>query len=150
MGDLLERIKELIAPLFKDQDMVLVELKLIRQGNRLTLRFLADRTKGGITIEECAKLNEQISQVLDAQELFLESYFLEVSSPGVDRPVVSLDDFHRVIGREMRLFFREPVKNKKELVATLDKIEGNALAFILDLENIEIPIENILRAKQII
>jgi len=150
MEYLTERIKELVSPLFRDSDLVLVELKVFRDRRKVILRFLVDRSKGGIRLDECTQLNAQIGEILDREQLLEESYVLEISSPGIDRPLVSLEDFSRVIGRNVRLFLKEAIKDKRELIGSIDKIEGEDIIFLLGSEYLNIPIDNIIKAKQIL
>jgi len=146
----IEKIKELISDLFVASNLVLVELKIFRERGKIRLRFLVDRSRGGISLDECTQLNKQISQILDNEQSLDENYILEVSSPGLDRLLVSIEDFSRVIGKDVRVFLKDPIKNKTELIAKVDKIENQNVIFIVNAEDIQIPIDNIIEAKQIL
>jgi ribosome maturation factor RimP len=148
MRDLVENIKQSTSYLFTDSGFVLVELRAFRKNRKVNLRFLVDRSTGGITLNECAQLNSQIGEIIDRKQLLEESYILEVSSPGADRPLVSLDDFSRSIGRNVRLFLREPINNKTELTGSIKGIEAEEVIFLVESECIRVPIDNIAKAKQ--
>ena len=150
MEYLVEKVKELTSDLFAGSNLVLVELKVFREKGKIKLRFLVDRSEGGIRLDECAQLNGQISQILDNAQFLEESYILEVFSPGLDRPLVCLEDFSRAIGRDIRLFLKDPIKNKTELIAKVDKIDNQNVTFLVEAEDIQIPIDNIIKAKQIL
>ena len=123
---LLDKLEELALPLLSAQQVELVELLLRRQGRKVILRFLVDKTPPlrelggsipvdkpeGITLDECARLNQEIGQILDRENVIQESYLLEVSSPGLDRPLLSTRDFQRNIGRPIRVILHQPLNEQ--------------------------------------
>ena len=122
-----ERIRNLIKPFMEQSGLDLVELNCRRQGREITLKILADRPLGGITIEECSLLNRNIVKALDEEKLMGEDYSLEVSSPGLDRPLKTLNDFKRVVGAEIRFFLTTPLEGTCEHVGILKEVHEDSL-----------------------
>lgn len=145
----LDKIKEISKPILDSQDVVLVDLFLRRDKKKIILRFLIDKPEGGISLDECAKLNEIIGEALDKDALIQESFILEVSSPGLDRPLITIEDFSRVQGRDIRVFLREPVNEKIEIAGKLDSLKEDKIVIDTADKKIEIPIDKINKAKQI-
>jgi ribosome maturation factor RimP len=90
----LRAIEELLRPLIEDMGFELVDLRLLSGAGRLTLQLLVDR-EGGITLDECAKVSREVAPHLEVADLVRSSYVLEVSSPGIRRPLTRIADFDR-------------------------------------------------------
>jgi ribosome maturation factor RimP len=99
----------------ESQGLELVELVYRFEGRYMVLRLLVDRPEGGITIEECARLNNEISCILDEKNIIEERFALEVCSPGLDRPLKSKNDFVRSLNRKVKFFLSQPVHGKIEV-----------------------------------
>ena len=142
-------IKEIVLPLIKDQNFELVDLEIKGKGPTTILRVYVDKP-GGITLDECTALSEKLSLNLDVEDLFPQRYTLEVSSPGLDRPLVSESDFKRKIGENIKVFLKIPVDNKSVIEGKIEDFKDQKLW--LDSEGKKIPIafEKIEKAKIII
>lgn len=116
-------LESLIEPYLSEQGVELVELALKGTPRRYMLRVYVDRP-GGITIDSCAELSRGLADVLDTHDPIQGSYVLEVSSPGLNRPLESDKDFKRAIGRLVRL----QLEGRGELLGTLAAVEGNRLS----------------------
>ena len=101
IDDSLETIRPVALPILEAASVELVELTAHQHGGQVVVRLLVDKV-GGMTIQDCARLNQLIGQALDAADCLAQSYTLEVSSPGLDRPLVSKRDFERAIGEGLR------------------------------------------------
>src|SRR3989338_5895724 len=95
----LEQIRTLVEPILAECWLELVELACRPQGRQQVIRLLVDKV-GGVTIRECAKANERIGQALEAAHLIEERDAIEVSSPGLDRPLAGRRDFERALGEQ--------------------------------------------------
>jgi ribosome maturation factor RimP len=111
---------------------------------------LADRPQGGINLEECARLNNEICRIFDEKDILQARYILEVSSPGLDRPLKIKSDFERCINRKARFFLSEPINSKMELKGIITKVEDDAVYIDIEGETAEIPLIKLTKAKQII
>ena len=111
--EVVDRVNSLIEQYLEENDIELVDISYKREQGGMTLRLLVD-TAEGITVDECERLNNYISEVLDKEEVIPEHYLLEVASPGLDRPLVTDRDFGRVIGKELDVKTYEPIDNRRE------------------------------------
>ena len=113
-----ERVKSLSQGYLDDNSIELVEIIYRREAGGMVLRLLVD-TPEGIRIDECEGLNKFLSETLDKEEWMQGSYTIEVSSPGLDRHLVSGRDFERVIGKDIDISTYERINNKKAHTGTL-------------------------------
>jgi ribosome maturation factor RimP len=111
-ADIVERVKGLVGPYLSENGIELVEITYRREQGGMTLRLLVD-TPEGIKINECEGLNNYLSGLLDAEEVIGEHYLLEVSSPGLDRPIKTDRDFERVLGKDIEVTTYAPVDGRK-------------------------------------
>lgn len=148
--EVIDKIKELVTPILDGEGIELADLIFRREGKRAVLRLLVDKPQGGISLAECAKLNQIISQLFDQTTIFQESYILEVSSPGLDRPLETKQDFQRAIGRKVSVFTSEFIESKKNFMGELNAVEGENIILRLEDKEIKIPLEKIVKARQVI
>ncbi|MBI3324689.1 MAG: ribosome maturation factor RimP [Candidatus Omnitrophica bacterium] len=127
--------------------MELVELNMRRHSGQVLLRFLVDRV-GGVTVQDCAILNQRIGQSLDLAGTIAEGYTLEVSSPGLDRPLATKRDFERALGEEIEVELDRPMRELRQLKGQLLSVQDEAIVLITRLGNLAIPFEQITRAKK--
>lgn len=144
--EVIERVKALIASYLEENGIDLVEITYKREQGGMTLRLLAD-TAQGITIDECEKLNNYLSDILDKEDVVDEHYLLEVASPGLDRPIVTDKDFERTIGKELYISTYEPIDAKKEHEGKLVGMDKESVVVESDGVAIVIPKKKIARAK---
>ena len=143
MADVIaEKIKDLIGNLLQDNGIDLVDVTYRREQGGMTLRFLVDKA-GGITLNECAGLNGVIGELLDREDVIQEHYVLEVSSPGLDRPLKTGRDFERAAGKAARIHTYEPVAGRRDFEGEVGPV-GQTSVYI---GGIEIDIENIAKAR---
>ncbi len=145
----IDKIRELIKRYLDDYEFQIVELQLKGGGGRSILRILIDRKNGGISIAECAKLNEEIGLLLDKSDLLQERYSLEVSSPGADRPLVTKEDFERKKGKTVRIKTKEALyEEKSKFIGIIVDVEKEAVIIKTgDQETKKIPFKLIKTAK---
>lgn len=144
----LNRVKELIQPLLEARQAELVELTCRQEGSRAVLRLLVD-TARGITVEDLSRLNQAIGAVLDEHDVIPERYLLEVSSPGLDRPLKALRDFERVLGRRIRVMTAAPVNSRREFAGELLGAGDQMITLRLDNgDKLQILLSDIVHAAQ--
>jgi len=149
----LETINELevlIRNFLQEKGLDLVELIYRYEGRNLILRVLADRPGGGINLQECATLNNQLGLILEEKDVIKDGYTLEVSSPGLDRPLKTNKDFFRCMDREVRFFLTEQMNGKIEFKGVIREVKDNVLIVEAEGQLIELACNKIFRAKQII
>ncbi len=143
----MEDIKKLVLPLLAERDVELVELRATRERGRSCLRFLVTKP-AGIALDECAGLNQQIGQLLDREDIVPEKYILEVSSPGLDRPLGNTRDFQRNLGKAIRIVLHRPINGQNVWSGSLDKVDEENITINTEQgQQLRIPRENIARAK---
>lgn len=146
---LTQELQVIISEYLKTQGLELVDLTLRRQGMDLFLQVLTDRPEGGIALDDCAYLNKEISRILDEKKILLQdNYVLEVSSPGLDRPLKTKVDFLRCLNRRVRFFLAQPIGGKLEICGNVKGITGESVYVELNGESIEVPLSAINKAKQ--
>lgn len=123
--------KDITLPIVEDYGFELVDVEYVKEGPNLYLRVYIDKP-GGITIDDCQKVSERISDKLDEIDPIEENYFLEVSSPGLDRPLKNDKDLEKNLHNEVEVSLYKPLNGKK-------KYTGKLLSF--DNEKIEIDSE---------
>jgi len=149
--DVVTQVKERAQAMFLTLGYELVDLKYYKTPEGMMLQFFVDRKEGGITLGECAQLNHSISKMLDEESLINEKHILEVSSPGLDRPLVGESDFRRVVNSNVQIFLKEPILGKLEYFGRIIAVDIQGVC--LDIENfgqIKIQFSKINKAKRVI
>ncbi len=112
------RLAAILTPVIEDLGYELVRVRLM-SGNAKTLQIMADRPGGGIEVDDCAKISTAVSAVLDVEDPLEDAYTLEVSSPGIDRPLTRLKDFDTWLGYEAKLETAELIDGRRRFRGTL-------------------------------
>ncbi|WP_372025496.1 ribosome maturation factor RimP [Tistrella mobilis] len=131
--DVVRRITELIEPAVGDLGYEIVRVTF-RSGVNVTLQIMAERVDGQpMTVDDCAEISHVVSALLDVEDPITEAYSLEVSSPGIDRPLTRLKDFERFAGFEAKMELRRPHEGRKRFRGRLAGVrEGGLVAIHLD------------------
>jgi len=117
------KLAEIITPVIEDMGFELVRLRLMG-GKTHTLQVMAERPDGGIEVDECAEISNAISAILDVKDPLVDSYVLEVGSPGIDRPLTRLKDFETFEGYDAKLETSELIDGRKRFKGVLAGVEG--------------------------
>ena len=117
------RLAEIITPVIEDMGYELVRIRLM-SGKTATLQIMADKTDGGIEVDDCAEISNAVSAILDVEDPIIDAYTLEVSSPGIDRPLTRLKDFEAFEGYEAKLETAELIDGRKRFKGELAGVEG--------------------------
>ena len=113
-----EEVRQLARPLCEEEGLELVEVELVFQGPRMTIRVLLDKP-GGITVGDCARLSRRLADCLDMNQSVPGSYLLEVSSPGLARPLPTLESVSRFAGHKAGVTLHEPRDGRRHFEGTL-------------------------------
>ena len=147
MDEVLERIRDICRGILEFDNMELVHLEKKREGRGYFLRLFIDR-EGGVTLDDCARVSRRLSARLDVEDPIQGSYRLEVSSPGVNRPLYGERDYVRFAGHRIRLSTFAPVEGQRHLVGRLEGIVDGAIRILLeDGRPIDVPQERIAGAR---
>ena len=117
------RLAEILIPVIEDLGFELVRVRL-QGGKTATLQIMADRPEGGINVDDCAEISTMVSATLDVEDPIEDKYNLEVSSPGIDRPLTRLKDFGTFEGYEARLDLNQAIDGRKKFKGVLAGVEG--------------------------
>ena len=128
MAQIVDKVEALVEPILVDLGLELVDIEYQREERGWILRFLLDKD-GGINLDECAVASREISSILDVEEVIATAYILEVSSPGIERPLKKAKDFERFAGQLAKIKTVVAIdpenmgRNRKTFVGTLEGFE---------------------------
>ena len=141
------RFRALAEPILADLGLELVEVEFRRETHGWILRLYMDRP-GGVTLEDCQRVSEELGDHLDVEDFVGHPYHLEVSSPGLDRPLTRDQDFVRFVGQEVRIATRSDLDGRHNFRGRLAGLrDGAVLLDLPDGQRAAIPRELILRAR---
>jgi ribosome maturation factor RimP len=143
---------ELLDPVAEAVGYEIVRLRLMGGAERRRLQIMAERPDGDMNVEDCTRLSRKISEVMDAADPITGEYVLEVSSPGIDRPLTRLKDFETFEGHEAKIELDRMAEGRKRFRGLLAGVEGEQVA--IDLEGEEetalVPFAWIVEAKLVL
>ena len=134
-------------PEIVEQGYELVEVELAGQSGVRVLRIYIDKADGGISLDDCTAVSQLLNPLLDAEDLISENYYLEVSSPGFDRPVRKPADFVRYVGESITVLTHSPIQGRKKFSGELRGFEDGLIQVDCEGTLYEIHIENLRKAN---
>ena len=134
MSKVTELVEQLVAPIATELNLELVDVEFVKEGRDYFLRVYVDLPEGGIDIEQCVQVSERLSAILDENDPIEQNYYLEVSSPGAERPLKKDADFEKAVGKYINVKTYEPIKDMKEF-------EGYLTAYNVESLDMEIKIK---------
>lgn len=144
------RIEQIITPSIEAQGYAVVRVQ-ISGGQRPVLQIMAERTDGApMTVEDCAEISRSISALLDVEDPIAGSYTLEVSSPGIDRPLVRPNDFVRFAGFEAKLESRVAIDGRKRFKGRLKGLEEDCVVIETEQGMARVPLSAVHRARLVL
>ena len=141
MSKITEQIEKIAQPITDELNLELVDVEFVKEGRTWFLRVFVDNPEAPIDIEQCAMVSERLSEILDELDPIEQNYFLEVSSPGAERPLKKEKDFENAVGKFIYIKTYEPILDAKEF-------EGNLQSYSEDEVEIEVKIKT--RRKTIV
>jgi ribosome maturation factor RimP len=130
-------IYAIALPLCQGENIELVHVEYLPGDNEATVRIYIDKP-GGITMDDCAFVSRQLGDLIDIHLERLESYRLEVSSPGSKRPLNKKEDFHRFVGEKIKIETYKTIEDRKKFTGILEKINDDSVVIGVDGKNVEI------------
>lgn len=125
-----DKLRELIEPIVKVNNLDFVDIEYIKEGDNWILRVFVENPEGELTIDHLSNLSRLISRKLDEEDPIDKSYFLEVSSPGVERPLRKIKDYERFAGEEIKISTYRKINDTKEFIGKLIGIDKNKVITI--------------------
>lgn len=144
-----QRIAEIISPHVEDMGFEIVRVRLMG-GNHQTLQIMAQRPDGSIEVDDCAEISTAVSAILDVEDPIIDAYTLEVSSPGIDRPLTRLKDFDRWQGYVAKIETSELIDGRRRFKGTLAGTEGDEVLIEIDEGTIGLKFEWLGDAKLVL
>lgn len=142
----MEHLRSMLEPPVALMGCELVEIEYFPHGKNQTLRVYIDKD-GGVTVDDCERVSYQISGVLDVEDPIAGHYTLEVSSPGLDRPLSKPEHFERFSGHEVKLRLSAPREGRRNFKGLLKGFKNEQVELEVDGEDICLPLESIEKAR---
>ena len=146
MATLEQNLQEMLQGAVEDLGCELWGIECQRVGRFMTVRLFIDK-EGGVTVDDCADVSRQVSAILDVEDPIADKYNLEVSSPGLDRPLFTLPQFERYIGQDIAVHLRIPVVERRKWQGKLERIENDMVTLIVDGQEQVLVFGNIQKAN---
>lgn len=125
--ELREKLKTLISSMGYE----LFGCELIPQGRQAIFRVYIDRSTG-ISVDDCSKVSQQVSAMMDVLDPIQSRYTLEVSSPGIDRPLFEIEHYHKYVGERVKIKLRLPIQERRQFKGILKRVEGDNIYLLVD------------------
>ncbi|HET6872250.1 MAG TPA: ribosome maturation factor RimP [Sporolactobacillaceae bacterium] len=149
-GKIVELTKELCLPILDALDLEFVDAEYVKEGKNMFLRVFIDSPMG-VDLDMCSRVSERLSEVLDEVDPIKDPYFLEVSSPGAERPLKNVSDYHKSVGKNVRLTTYEPIEKEKVFEGELLAVNEDHLIVNVrrktQTKAIKIPFDKIASAR---
>lgn len=150
MSKVIEVVEQIVEPIVNDLNLELVDIEYVKEGKSWFLRVFIDKDQG-IDIEECGMVSEKLSEKLDELDPIPYNYFLEVSSPGAERPLKKPKDYEKAIGKNVHIKTYEPIDGEKTFEGVLTNYTGDTVTVEVKIKTrkktIEIPFEKVANAR---
>ncbi|GAB4540972.1 MAG: ribosome maturation factor RimP [Thermodesulfovibrionia bacterium] len=141
------RVRTMVEPVINHLGMELDHLEINRIGGKVFLRIFIDK-EGGVTIDDCESVSRDVEAILDVEDPIPYSYILEVSSPGLDRPIRCLDDFKKYLGRTVRVVTSIPIQNQTFFIGDIERVGDEEVILVISgNKRVTIPYSIISRAR---
>ncbi len=148
-GTIAREVSELVEPVLEDLGYELVDAEYLSRQGRWVLMLFIDRP-GGVTIEDCARVSREIGDLIDVEDIIEHEYVLEVSSPGLDRPLTKTEHFARAVGSRIKVRTSLPLDGRRNFTGRLARVEDGAIALQLDGGGeVSLPFDQVKKANLI-
>lgn len=145
--ELMERIANTITPSLNSMGYDLVRVQLMGAENP-TLQVMCEKVdETMMTVEDCANISHAVSALLDVEDPIASAYSLEVSSPGIDRPLVSMKDYERFSGYVAKVETARPIDGRKRFRGKILGLDGDEIRLAMDVGEVRLPFSDVQRAK---
>jgi ribosome maturation factor RimP len=150
MSKVTEVVEDLLTPILSNLDLELVDIEYVKEGKNWFLRIYIDKDSG-VDIEECGLVSERLSEKLDELDPIPHNYFLEVSSPGAERPLKKEKDYQKAIGKNVFIKTYEPIDDEKTFEGTLKAFDGETVTIEVKIKTrkkeVIVPFDKIASAR---
>ncbi len=144
--EVIRRVRQLADPILFEGGFELVDIEYRREARGWVLRLYVEK-KGGITLEDCARISREIGRILDVEDFLINPYTLEVSSPGLNRALKSEKDFVKYRERLIRVVTTHPIENRRHFKGRLRRVEPGEIEVEVDGAIFRIPLSEVAKAN---
>ncbi len=144
--EIVDRVRVILDPILLDEGMELVDIEYRRESRGWVLRLYLDK-EGGITLDDCTRMSQEVGRILDVEDFIQTPYALEVSSPGLSRRLKTERDFMRYRGHLIKVKTVDSIENRRQFKGRLVGISENKLEIESDGGTFRIPLSNVARAN---
>lgn len=144
------RIEAMIGDTIEAMGFDLVRVRLFGSGNNKTLQVMAERPDGSMDVDDCAELSRTIATILDVEDPISSEYVLEISSPGLDRPLTRAKDFAQWQGHQARIDVHPAIDGRKRFKGELLGLEDETVMILIDGKEFRLPVASINDAKLVL
>jgi len=145
-NEIVDRVRALAEPILSEEGMELVEIQYRREAHGWVLRFYIDK-EGGVTLEDCSRINQEVGRTLDVEDFIPTRYHLEVSSPGLNRPLKNEKDFLKYRNRFIKIKTFDPIDKRRQFKGKLLDLVENQIQMEIDGGILHIPLSNVAKAN---
>jgi ribosome maturation factor RimP len=148
-SSLVEALSALVEPVVEDRGCELVEVQFRRETQGWVLRLIVDKA-GGISLDDCAGISREVGHLLEVEDPIDRSFNLEVSSPGLDRPLKREKDFIRCLGKKAKVTTREPLDGEQVFVGLIEEVSAGNILLRTGKGEVAIPFDQVLKARLVV
>jgi len=141
-----EQVANLVGPALEDMDFELVDVEYLSRHGKWVLRLYIDK-EGGVTLDDCARVSREFGDLIDVKDIVIHKYVLEVSSPGLDRPLKKEKDLERAVGKKIKVKTVGPVKGRRNYTGYLRNFQKGILFMELESGPVELPWKEVDKAN---
>ena len=144
--DAIDRVRAMVLPIVRDEGMEVVDIEYRRESGGWVLRLILDK-EGGVTLDDCTRVSQEVGRNLDVEDIIPTSYTLEVSSPGLTRPLKTEKDFLKYLQRLVKVKTVDPIENRRQFKGRLQGVSENGVEIQVDGKIFQIPFSNLAKAN---
>lgn len=147
MAETVKKQVEILAlPVLEERGLELIEVQYRREQSGWVLRLIIDKQEG-VSLDDCTAVSREISQLLDIEDFIDQAYNLEVSSPGLDRPLKNMADFQRFTGRKAKIKTIAPIDGEHVFIGKILQATGETIILAVGSRELEIPFAQVAKAR---
>lgn len=142
-----ETVEKIALPILEAEGLELVDIEYKKEGQNWFLRVFIDREEAAVDLDDCSRVSERLSEALDDADPIPGAYFLEVSSPGAERPLKKEADFHKAIGKNVYITTYEPIEGQKSFEGVLTHFADGQMTVEEKKKTFQIPLDKVAKAR---
>jgi ribosome maturation factor RimP len=144
--EIVDRVRAMIHPIILDEGMEVVDIEYRKESGGWVLRVILDK-EGGVTLDDCSRVSQEVGRSLDVEDILQTSYTLEVSSPGLTRPLKTEKDFTKYLHRMVKVKTVDPIQNRRQFKGRLQGVSEKGVEILVDGRIYQIPLSNVAKAN---